>query len=127
MSSVYARRSGTKRGYPVKASTTIQASEPVFLLAGFAVPLAGADDSAKFCGVSTFVVESSGVDGEMTVEVEHQQFALKNGGDIAPADVGEMAYFSDIYTVTKDSTAHPAAGTIAQLEGDWVWIIPAVA
>ncbi|EPZ5427302.1 hypothetical protein ABMX73_01920 [Vibrio vulnificus] len=129
MSSVYARRAGIKRAYPMKASVKIGAVNPVFLLAGLAVPFASADGTAKFAGIATFEKDNVGANGELWVEVEHQEFALVNSGDVVNASVGSTAYFASATSVSIDSStnARPIAGTITQLEGDLVWISPAVA
>lgn len=129
MSSVLARRAGIKRGYPMKAGTKIRAVVAVFLASGLAVPFADATGTSKFVGVSTFERDNVGADGELIIEVEHQEFALLNSGDITFDHVGSEAYFTDEYNVSIDSdtNARPIAGTITQLEGELVWISPAVA
>ncbi len=130
MSSVLARRAGIKRAYPVAASTKIGACVAVLLAAsGYAVPYASADGTSKFCGVSTFEKDNSaGTAGAMTVEVEHQEIAFLNAGDITVAHVGTTVYFTDGYTVSIDSDtdARPIAGTVTQIEDDLVWVSPAV-
>lgn len=129
MSSVFARRAGIKRAYPMKASTKIGAVVAVFLASGLAVPFAGATGTSKFVGVSTFERDNVGADGELWTEVERQEFALLNAGDIVNASVGSTAYFTDAVTVSLDSdtNARPIAGTITQVDGELVWISPAVA
>ena len=129
MSSVYARRAGIKRAYPVKATTKIASVSPVFLLAGLAVPFASATGAGKFVGMSTFERNNEGADSDMTVEVETQEFALANKGDVVTASIGVKVYFSDVATVTLDSNtnAHPLAGVVTQLEGNLVWVRPALA
>ncbi|MCE7638382.1 hypothetical protein LZT07_13740 [Vibrio fluvialis] len=129
MSSVFARRSGIKRGYPMKASTKIGAVVAVFLSNGLAVPFAAADGTSQFAGVSTFERDNQGADGEMAIEVEHQEIAFLNSGDVVNSSVGSTAYFTDATTVSIDSDtdSRPIAGTITQLDGDLVWISPAVA
>lgn len=61
-----------------------------------------------------------GADGELWVEVEHQEFALVNSGDVVNASVGSTAYFASATSVSIDSStdSRPVAGIITQLEGD---------
>ncbi|MGU3163589.1 hypothetical protein [Vibrio cholerae] len=65
----------------------------------------------------------------MTIEVEHQEIAFLNSGDVVNSSVGSTAYFTDATSVSIDSDtdSRPIAGTITQLDGDLVWISPAVA
>ncbi|MGL0943360.1 hypothetical protein ACSTDY_13790 [Vibrio vulnificus] len=130
MSSVFARRAGIKRAYPMQANTKIGAVFAVFLESGLAVPFTAATGAAKFVGVSTFERDNvGGAAGELWTEVEHQEFALLNAGDIVNASVGSTAYFTDAVTVSLDSDTNnrPIAGTITQVDGELVWISPAVA
>jgi hypothetical protein len=129
MSAVYARRSGAKRGYPLAAAAVVLACTPVFLTAGFAVPFATADGTSKFAGIATFDADNTaGADGEMKVEVEHQEFSLSNSGDIDESHVSETVYFTDDATVSSDSSTNsrPIAGVVTELDGDLVWVKPAV-
>lgn len=130
MSTVYARRSGAKRAYPLAAAAVLVACTPVFLSAGLAVPFASADGSSKFAGIATFNADNSaGVAGEIKVEVEHQEFALLNAGDITQAHIGETVFFSTANTVSIDSatTSRPIAGVVTEIDDDLVWVKPAVA
>lgn len=127
MSSALARRAGIKRAYPIKAETTIGACVAVFLAAGLAVPFARATGADMFVGVSTFCKTNAGLDGESKVEVECQEFALVNAGDIGFADVGSTAYFSAALYVSLDSSGdtRPIAGIITEIDDNLVWIRPA--
>ncbi|ELY1986523.1 hypothetical protein SL034_001545 [Vibrio harveyi] len=129
MSSVYARRAGIKRAYPIKASTKIAAVTPVFLLAGLAVPFSAATGTGKFVGISTFEKDNTGADGDLHIEIERQEFAFTNKGDVTNAKIGEKVYFVDAVQVSVDSSTNsrPLAGTVTQLEGNLVWVLPAVA
>ncbi len=127
MSSVLARRSGTKRAYPVKAAATIAACVPVFLTAGIASDFDGADGTSKFAGVSTFAVDNSaGAVGAVKVEVEggSDLIAFANAGDVVAASVGVTAYFTDAYTVSIDSDtdSRPIAGWISEVSDGLVWV-----
>lgn len=131
MSSVFARRAGIKRAYPVAAATVIGAVAAVFVTsAGYAVPFASAAGTSKFCGVSTFAQDNTtGAAGDLKVEVDHQETAFVNAGDVTVASVGSTVYFTDGYTVSIDSdtSARPIAGTVTEIDGDVVWVSPAVA
>ncbi len=131
MSSVLARRIGVKRAYPVAATTKIASVIAVFLAStGYAVPFTSADGTSKFVGVSTFEQDNTaGAAGALTVEVDHQETAFVNAGDVTVASVGATVYFTDGYTVSIDSdtSARPIAGTVTQIEDDLVWVSPAVA
>ncbi len=130
MSAVLARRAGIKRAYPVKGSVHISACVAVLLTAGLATAYADADGTSQFVGVSTFEKDNrEGVDGALTVEVEHQEIAFANSGDINFGDVGSTVYFTDAATVSVDSNvnARPIAGTVTEIDGSLVWISPAIA
>lgn len=129
MSSVYARRNGSKGAYPVAAAVVILAASPVFLQSGLAVPFGDADGDAKFAGISTFTADNqNGANGACFVEVEKQQIALLNAGDITPAHVGSTAYFTDARSISVDSSTNtrPIAGVVSELDDDLVWVQPAV-
>lgn len=130
MTAVFARRSGAKRGYPVAAAAVLLAFAPVFLTAGFAVPFASADGTSKFAGVATFNVDNkAGANGESKVEVEHQEFALINTGDITDAHIGSTVYFDTETSASIDSSSssRPIAGVVTEIDSDMVWVAPAVA
>ncbi|HIF5850973.1 TPA: hypothetical protein ACX3E9_000245 [Vibrio parahaemolyticus] len=129
MSSVFARRSGLKGAYPLAAAAVVAACSPVFLTAGLAVPFASADGTSKFAGIATFNADNStGADGELKVEVEKQQIALLNSGDIDDSHVGTTVYFSAENSVSIDDSAasRPTAGVVSEVDGDLVWVQPAV-
>jgi hypothetical protein len=94
------------------------------------VPFATADGTSKFAGIATFDADNSnGANGEMKVEVEHQEFSLSNSGDIDESHIGETVYFTDDATVSSDSSAdtRPIAGVVTELDDGFVWVKPAVA
>lgn len=129
MSQVYAKRAGMMRGYPVAAATVIAACSPVFLTAGIAVGYDDADETSQFAGIAVRPADNSdGAVGAAVVELDHQEIALMNAGDIGNDSVGSDAFFTDAVTVSIDSATDtlPKAGTITQLEGDLVWIKPAI-
>ncbi|EJG1710627.1 hypothetical protein CDB79_RS18775 [Vibrio parahaemolyticus] len=129
MSSVFARRSGLKGAYPLAAAAVVVACSPVFLTAGLAVPFASADGTSKFAGIATFNADNSaGADGELKVEVEKQQIALLNSGDIDDSHVGTTVYFSTENSVSIDAAtaSRPTAGVVSEVDGDLVWVQPAV-
>lgn len=129
MSAVYTRRSGAKRSYPLAAAAVLLACNPVFLTAGFAVPFAAADGTSKFVGITTFDADNTtGANGEIKVEVQHQECSLLNSGDIDETHVGETVYFTDDATVSSDSSTHsrPIAGVVTELDDNLVWVKPAV-
>ncbi|CCN69782.1 conserved exported hypothetical protein [Vibrio nigripulchritudo SFn118] len=130
MSTVYARRSGDKRAYPVAAAVILVASAPVFLSAGLAVPFAAADGNSKFAGIATFDTDNSrGLAGERKAEVEHQEFALLNNGDILYTHIGATVYFTSdtAVSVSSATNSRPIAGVVTELDDDIVWVQPAVA
>ncbi len=128
MSSVYAKRAGIKRAYPVKSGKKIGAVVAVFLQDGLAIAHGDATATAKFCGVSTFSVSNKGIDGAERVEVDHLETAFSNSGDITNAEIGSNAYFASAVSLSKDSSTNsrPVAGVITEIDGNLVWVKPAV-
>lgn len=105
------RRAGNRRAYPVKASTKILDGTLVYLTAG------GYADDDTATGVNGFVGiavgeadNSSGSDGDITVEVEVEgDFVLVGAGTYTQADVGSVIYGDDNYTINTSigSTSVP--------------------
>lgn len=131
MSSVLARRTGRKRGYPVKAGVSLGGCVAVFLVAGLACAYADApaDNTSALVGVSTLPVDNTGgLDGAETVEVEHEEFFFLNSGDITEAHVGSKAYFSALNTlsISDNTNTRQIAGTITQVDDNGVWILPEI-
>ncbi|MCG9624635.1 hypothetical protein L1D34_07250 [Vibrio mediterranei] len=130
MSAVLARRTGRKRGYPMKAAVVIAACTLVCLdTSGLAIPAATAGGTDKLAGLAPMQADNStGANKAVTVEVEHDELLLLNAGDITDADVGSKAYLSAINTVSlsHNTNTRPVAGTIIQLEDGKVWVKPEI-
>lgn len=130
MSNVLANRQGRLRGYPVKAAIVIASSSLVlFDATGYAIPQASAPGTAKLLGVSTHQADNTdGAAGAIKVEVNHDEVFLLNSGDVTKTHVGTKVYLSDTNKVSIDSNtnAHPAAGTVTQVDDDGVWVKPEI-
>lgn len=116
------RRDGEQVGHPVAANTLIVIGGLVALNAtGFAVPATAAGKNAV--GVSEiFADNSTGADGDVTVNVRRSVFAFNNSATsaIARTDIGAVAYVEDDNTVAKAGTA--VAGTIVDITDEGVWV-----
>jgi len=117
---------------PVAASTKIFIGSLVAInTSGFAVP-ASADPSLTVIGVAdkaqpdavkggvpgTSVDNSSGSNGDLTVNVIRGCFKFDNGDTIAQANVGKPCYASDDQTVNKSSSSNsrPFAGYVVDVD-----------
>jgi len=132
MSTLLARRSSRKRHYGVKAGKSIDGCVAVFLVAGIACAFADApaNDTAKFVGVSTLPADNKdGANGEVKVEVEHEEIFFANAGDITEAHIGSKSYFSAINTlsISHNTNSRQVAGTITQVNDNGVWVLPEIA
>ncbi|MGF1775896.1 hypothetical protein [Vibrio nomapromontoriensis] len=130
MSSVLARRTGRKRGYPMKAAVVISACTLVCLdSAGLAISASAAGGTDKLVGLAPMQADNTdGIDKALTIEVEHDELLLLNAGDVSDADVGSKAYLSASNTVSIShaTNTRPIAGTITQMDGGKVWVKPEV-
>ncbi len=114
---------------PVKASTKIYAGSLVAINAGYAVPASAAQGLIVVGRARQTKDNTSGANGDLTVEVERGIFRFGNsssGDAIAQADVGKLCYAVDDQTVAKtngDAAARSAAGIIIGLDGSaGVWV-----
>ncbi len=100
------RAEACRKSYPVAASTHIYEGTLVFINAsGYAD-----DDTAsgvnKFAGVAIREVDnSSGSNGDLTVEVYSDGVFELTGSGFAQADVGKNAFATDNYTVVVSDSA----------------------
>ncbi|MGF1688708.1 hypothetical protein L4C36_18820 [Photobacterium japonica] len=120
-----AKRSGTRRDYPVKGGQYIGGNVVVMLAAGLAVGLASAAPGDSCAGVSSLGIDNRhGVDGESRIGVEVGEHKFQNSGDIINASVGSDAFFADEHSVSLDSATNtrPKAGVITQVDDDGVWV-----
>ncbi|MDX1301193.1 hypothetical protein [Photobacterium sp.] len=120
-----AKRTGTRRDYPVKGGQYIAGNAVVMLAAGLAVGFASAAATDICAGVSNLGVDNTaGFDGETRIGVEVGEHKFLNSGDIANADVGADAFFVDERTLSMSSATNtrPKAGVITQIDDDGVWV-----
>ena len=120
-----AKRTGTRRDYPVKGGQRIAGNAVVMLAAGLAVGFASAAATDICAGVSNLGVDNTtGFDGESRIGVEVGDHKFLNSGDIDNAKVGEQAFFVDEQTLSLDSATNtrPKAGVITQVDDDGVWV-----
>ncbi len=113
-------------GFPVKASTKIFKGSLVALDAGMAVPGDLAEDLVAVGRARTTVDNTTGDDGDKTIEVEQGSFKWENDGDLTDADVGFDCYMTDDETVQADGTGASRAGTVFKVEDDGVWVYTAI-
>lgn len=112
--------------FPVKGSTKIWKGSQVVLSAGYAKPGAAATGLIAVGRAKKTVDNSSGGDGALWIEVEEGIFKWGNnaaGSDaVVAADVGATVYIEDDYNVCHTGTGKSAAGKVAQLDSDGVWV-----
>lgn len=110
--------------FPVKASTKIYKGSLVVLNAGYAAPGSTATGLIAVGRAKKTVDNTSGANGDLSIEVEEGIFKWANaGGDaVVAADVGSTVYITDDQTVNHTSTGKSAAGKVTQLDTDGVWV-----
>jgi hypothetical protein len=120
------RRAVARVAVVVKSGTTIYAGALVTLLTadGTAVP-AGTASAGVAVGVARATLTGDGVS---TIDVEPGCFRFDNSAStdlITAADIGNTCYIVDDATVAKtdNSAARKAAGTVADVDSDGVWVI----
>lgn len=125
------RREATRLSLPVAANTNIWAGTIVSVLTdnSGAVP-GGTASSGKGVGVAQERANNTGgAAGAIRVTVEQQEafrFGNSASGDlIAISDIGNLCYIVDDQTVAKTSNsgARPAAGVVADVDANGVWVI----
>jgi len=91
---------------------------------GYATP--GAVSTAlKKPGIAIEQVDNTaGVDGALSVDIEHGIWQVANDGSITIADIGNPAYIVDDQTVAdNDGTGtRSLAGKIVDVDADGVWV-----
>lgn len=65
----------------------------------------------------------NGIDGAGVIETQTGAFKFKNLGDVTRQHIGATAYIEDDQTVAADNTGRSAAGRIADVESDGVWVV----
>jgi hypothetical protein len=89
---------------------------------GFAV--SATTTSTRVIGVAEETVTNTGADGAKTIRVRRGcfKFANKAGDLVTQALIGASAYVEDDQTVRLTATASIAAGRVAAVESDGVWV-----
>lgn len=110
---------------PAKMATgvTIYAGGLVAVNAGgFAVP--AATTSTRVIGVAEETLTNSGADGAMSIRVRRGafKFANKAGDLVTQALVGTTCYVEDDQTVRLTAAGTIAAGRVAGIESNGVWV-----
>lgn len=108
--------------FPVKGSTKIYKGSLVVLDAGYAAPGSTALGLVAIGRAKSTVDNSSGSDGDLTIEVEPGTFRWANGSSIAQADVGSMAYVVDDQTVSTTASGKSPAGLIVSVDANGVYV-----
>jgi len=110
------------KGAKVKGGVKIFKGSLIVLDAGYAKPAVTA--TGLLCaGLALQTVDNtSGSDGDLTVEQAFVVAKFANGDSIAQADVGAAAYATDDQTVAKTSTGKSKIGTIYGVDSDGVWV-----
>jgi len=102
---LYVRQDGMRASLPVAASTRIYEGTLVFESAGYADDDTGAGIK-KFVGIAIEEKDNSaGSAGDLNVEIWKTGIFELTGSGFAQADVGEMAYATDNYTIASGPTA----------------------
>lgn len=89
---------------------------------GFAVSGKLADGLVYVGRANERVDNTTGQDGDMTVEVQRgRMFAWANDGSVTQAEIGKRVYIADNQTVKKDGTGASSAGYCVLINDDGVW------
>jgi len=118
-------------GLKVAASTTIYAGSIVSVNAsGYAIPAEDSANTTVMGRAQQHVDNSSGSNGDKTVEILKATFLLSNAASnsVDQADVGQTVYIEDDNTVVKaaGATNNVAAGMCEEIDssgGIWVAIV----
>lgn len=121
------RRDGTLMSIGVAVANTIYAGSMVAVdSTGYAVP-ASADNTLRVIGRANSQQDnSSGVAGDLNIEVGTGVFRyINNGTTISADDIGKTAYVVDDQSVDllDNSGARPAAGRIYDVDSSGVWVM----
>lgn len=117
-----------KLSMPVKGSTKIYAGSIVVLNAGYAAPASSALGLVAVGKALATADNSSGSDGDISVEVQLGAFHFENSSSsdaIAQANVGSYCYLADDQTValTSNTGARSLAGQILSIDSAGVWVL----
>jgi len=127
-------RSGDHLNLPVKAVSQIFRGCIVMLVGAVAVTGRAAAsraelDTIQVCGLAVDSALGGGADGDVRVEIEHQDvYCLANsaGGDaLTVADIGDLCFVVDDQTVGKTvggSGLRPIAGEVIDVDAAGVWV-----
>jgi len=118
-------RAGKENNDPVAAATKIFAGSILCLDAnGNAVPGATSTTLTVRGRAEEYVDNSSGADGDETIQSSKGVFQFANDGTIARVDIKKTAYIVDDQTVADNDgvATRSVAGTIVDVDADGVWI-----
>ena len=119
------RRSALLVNHPAGATAKIFAGALVVLNAsGYAVPGSTATTLTAVGRANEQVDNSSGADGDQTVEVERGVFQYANDGSINRTHIGKTLYIVDDQTLsaTDGTGTRSAAGKCIDVDADGVWV-----
>lgn len=119
------RRAVSRINAVVKSGTTVYAGGLATLLAADATAVTGGTASAG-PAIGVFRDTVTG-DGALTVDIEPGCFRFDNSAStdlIKKSDIGSTCYIVDDATVAKtdNSAARKAAGIVADVDADGVWV-----
>lgn len=117
------RRAQGSHSDPVAAAAVIFSGALVVLNATHFAEPATAATGLRVRGVATHPSNNStGADGNGTIETKTGAHFFKNAGDVDRSHIGSIAYISDDQTVTAASTGSSAVGRIEDVETNGVWV-----
>lgn len=122
------QRSAEDFGFPVAASTKIQAGAIACINASGYLTKGATETTLKCVGVSQGVADNSaGANGAITAKVKRGCFQFANSAStdlITLADVGSDCYIVDDQTVAKTngSSSRSVAGKIRDVDSGGVWV-----
>ncbi len=119
-------REGRLINVPVKAGARIHAGSLVVADGGYAAPGRKAENLIALGRAEQAVDNSSGANGDVSVQVRRGLFRWENtavgAGAVSQAEVGKDVYILDDQTVDKRSAGSSSAGKCVELEGGGVWV-----
>lgn len=117
------KQQGKQFVHPIAAGEVMYLGAMVFLNAtGYAITGIAAVN-LKIAGVAIQHKDnSSGLDGDLDIEIEKGVFSFDNAGDIDRSHIGTPCYALDDQTVSSDAAGKSVVGTIMQIDSDGVWV-----
>lgn len=111
---------GNKSNHPMKAATLVRAGMIACLQGGLVVEGVEADDLTTLGAANETVDNSSGANGDLSIDVSREKFGFYNDGSIDQTHIGQTVYVVDANTLSAsdNASARSAAGKLFALQGD---------